>query len=432
MRRICSRLPALLTALAVGVSSLAAQHVASGPWSGGVSSDAATIVARLYTPRFSTLEVSTDAYFSQFASFGETSAQPGDQPEISRFRAVGLKPSTRYYYRIRIGSQRDDQRQGSFTTLPLEGAPVSFRFALSSGASTGSDHAVFAEIKSANPLFYIVAGNLHDAATAASDRTSFRLAYEDVLASTTQGDLYRAVPVVYTWDAFDHGAYQGPVPARAAAHAAFREYVPHHPLADGAVPDGSLHRAFTVGRVRFLILDVRSERDPAAATLLGERQLAWLKGELLEAKEKYPLVFVVSPSTWLSPAASGRDDWGKFPAERAVLSDWLVDQKITGLCFLGGDSSALAADDGSNNRYGAKGGAGFPVLAAGPLDRSRTTGTGPWSHGPVTPGPGEGLFALIEVLDEKGTITVRYRGLNQHGHEKLAFSFEVPAPLAAP
>jgi phosphodiesterase/alkaline phosphatase D-like protein len=428
MLRLRSLLFLSLLVLAGGIVPLYAQSVAAGPWSGGVTSDAATVVARLFSRRLATLEVSASSDFAQFVSFGETSDRPGDQPEMSRFRAVGLTPSTRYFYRIRIGNQRDEQRTGSFTTLPLEDKPASFRFAFSSGATAGTDHGVYSEIKSVAPLFLIVAGNLHDAAFGATDREAFRAAYESVLSSFTQADLYRTVPLVYTWNAHDYGATGGATPARAAAHASFREYVPSHALADPASAEGAINRSFTVGRVRFLVLDVRTERGPAGTTLLGARQLAWLQSELLAAKARYPLTFVISPSAWLSPTPVGRDDWGRYPAERDTLSDWMVEQGITGVCFLTGDGDVLAADDGSNNRYGTRGGAGFPVLQAGPLNDKSTTGSGPWSHGPITPATGEGLFAVVDVLDAEGTISVSFRGLNQHGHEKMVKSFWVPAP----
>jgi hypothetical protein len=278
----------LVLALTAGSLPVVAQSAAAGPWSGGVTSDAATVVARLFSRRLATLEASASSDFAQFVSFGETSDRPGDQPEMSRFRAVGLKPSTRYFYRIRIGNQRDEQRTGSFTTLPLEDKPASFRFAFSSGATTGTDHGVHSEIKSLAPLFLIVAGNLHDAAFGATDREAFRAAYESVLSSFTQADLYRTVPLVYTWNAHDYGATGGATPAR--------------------------------------------------------------------------------------------------------------------------------------------GGAGFPVFQAGPLNDNGTTGSGPWSHGPITPATDEGLFAVVDVLDGEGTISVSFRGLNQHGHEKMVKSFWVPAP----
>lgn len=404
-----------------------AQLVAAGPWSGAVTSDSAVVVARLSTPRFATLEVSPDPYFARPTSFGEMSGRPGDQPEISRFRALGLRPDTKYYYRIRAGEVREAVRTGSFTTFPAEGRAASFRFAFSAGATAGSNHAVFAEIRSRAPLFYLGAGNLHDASGGSTERAAYRAPYEQVLGSVMQGDLYRNVPLAYVWDSLDYGLAGSTAAWRAAAHASYREYVPHYPLASEPLADGPIAQAFTVGRVRFLLLDVRSERDPEGATLLGVWQTDWLKRELLAAKGRFPLVFVVSPSSWISAAAAGRDDWGRYAAERAQLSDWMVAQGIAGVCFLGGDASVLAADDGSHNRYAAAAGPGFPVLMAGPIDRSWAIGAGPWSAGPVVPAEGEGLFGLVEVADAGDAITVTFQGFNQHGHEKLRFSFRVPA-----
>jgi len=425
MRRIG---PSLLVALALlGLAApVWGQLVAAGPWAGAVTSDSAIVVARLSTPRFATLEVSTDPYFARLTSFGEAADRPGDLPEISRFRAVGLSPNTKYYYRIRAGEVRDTVRTGTFTTFPLEGRAASFRFAFSAGATAGSSHAVFAEIRSLAPLFFLSVGNLHDASIGSTERSAYRIPYEQVLGSIPQGELYRNVPLAYVWDSLDYGLAGGTAAWRTAVHASYREYVPHYPLAGEARADGPITQAFTVGRVRFLLLDVRSERDRESGTLLGAWQTDWFKQELLAAKARFPLVFVVSPSSWISAAAAGRDDWGRYATERAQLSDWMVAHGITNVCFLGGDASVLAADDGSHNRYATAGGPGFPVLMAGPLDRSWTIGAGPWSVGPVAPTEGEGLFGLVEVADDGGGITVTFQGLNQHGHEKLRFSFRMP------
>lgn len=289
MFRLRSLLFLSVIALAAGILPLNAQSVAAGPWSGGVTSDAATVVARPFSRLFATLEGSTSSDFAKFLTFGETSDRPGDQPDMSHFRAVGLKPSTRSSYRIRVGAQRDEQRTGRFTTLPWEEQAASFRFAFSSGANAGTDHGVYSEIKSGAPLFFTVTGNLHDAAFRATDRDGFRAAYESVLFAFTQANLDRTVPLVSTWDARDYGAAGSAVPARAAAHASFREYFSFPTLADPATPEGTINHRFTVGRVRFLGLDVRTERGPAGTTMLGARQLAWPKGELLAARERYPL-----------------------------------------------------------------------------------------------------------------------------------------------
>ena len=73
-------------------------------------------------------------------------------------------------------------------------------------------------------------------------------------------------------------------PGREAALATYREVVPHYPLVVGADdPEAPVAQAFTVGRVRFIISDLRSARnrkqdpDGPEKTMMGEGQLAWFK-----------------------------------------------------------------------------------------------------------------------------------------------------------
>lgn len=402
-----------------------------------MTSESAVVVAKLTTPRLATLEVSEDRDFMRRVSFGELTEIPGDQREMAHFRATGLKPATRYYYRIRAGTDRDDDHRGTFVTFPVENEPASFTFAFASCARTGSEHAVFAEIKYHDPLFYLCTGDLHYEDIATDDRAPFRSAYERVLASTTQAELYRNVPLVYVWDDHDYGPNGSDrhSPSRAASHGTYREYVPHYPLASNPQPDGPIAHAFTVGRVRFIVLDTRTERDPEDApdnpqkTMLGAWQKQWLKAELLAARTHHPLVFVVSSVAWISNETTQRDNWGRYTAERRELSDWMVANAITGVCFLGGDAHMLAADDGSHNTYATnRRGPGFPVLQAAPLDQKGSLKGGPWSVPPELPTEGEGQFGLVEVNDQGGNrIEVLFRGLNHSGREKLRLEFSVPA-----
>ena len=84
-----------------------------------------------------------------------------------------------------------------------------------------------------------------------------------------------------------------------AAHEAYRRYVPHYPLA--GQPGTPINQAFTIGRVRFLLTDTRSDRSPrlgareAERSMLGAGQRAWLERELLAARDHYALVVWVNP-----------------------------------------------------------------------------------------------------------------------------------------
>lgn len=425
-------LPAFLTVAAAG------GVVARGPWSGAMTDTSATVVARLHLPAAQTwLELSESPDFDSPRRIEPQPERPGDLPEIARFELTALHPATRYHYRFRRAGAdpgEDDRRdRGGFRTFPRAGDPASFKFAFSACADTGSTHPVFLQILRQEPAVFLHLGDLHYENITWDRRESFRLAYDSVLGSRTQRELYRAVPIVYTWDDHDFGPNGADrhSPSRDAAHATYREYVPHHPLAAPG-PDGPIAQAFTLGRARFLVLDARSARDAATApddaakTLLGAWQKDWLQRELLAARDRFPLIFIVSSVSWVSNEHGSRDNWGRYTTERAELSDWMVAQGIRGVCFVSGDAHMLAADDGRHNDYARGGGPNFPALQAAPLDRYGSIKGGPWSVAPQLPAANEGQFGLVEVDDRGDTLHVVFRGLDQDGREKLRLEFTVP------
>lgn len=402
-----------------------ANLVALGPWSGAVTPYSAVVVSKLNTPRLSTLKVSEQPFFSHAMPIGESAAVPGEQPEIARFTIRNLRPDTRYYYRIRAGAERDDLHQGSFTTFPAEDQPASFSFAFSSAADTGSTHGVFAELKYDKPLFTLLAGDLFTPAAppdSPPDRSAFSAAYNATLDSRTQGDFYRAIPIVYTWRDTD-------CPAVIPARAAFNEYAPHYPLAADADPSfpadhpdtpAPITQAFTVGRVRFLVLDTTSQRR--SGDVLGDWQTDWLQRQLLAAQGRYPLTFIVTALPWIGDPGGPKPTWSDFPAARARLCDWIASQALHGLCLLTA-GPAPAADDGTHAGTDSDHPLGFPVLQAGPLDQPVAPATGRWTVAPAKPRQGDGFFGLVKIEDHGAAIAVDFRGINQDSRELLRYTF---------
>lgn len=70
--------------------------------------------------------------------------------------------------------------------------------------------------------------------------------------------MFRSVPVAYMWDDHDFGPNNsgGTFVGKEVARIAYQQFVPHYPLQAGTgnVP---LQQAFTIGRVRFLLTDLR-------------------------------------------------------------------------------------------------------------------------------------------------------------------------------
>jgi phosphodiesterase/alkaline phosphatase D-like protein len=264
-----------------------------------------------------------------------------------------------------------------------------------------------------------------------TDPKRFREEYDRVLTRPAQAALYQSLPFVYVWDDHDYGPNDGDrtSPTRTVAREVYRQYVPYYPTVAGD-GDAPIYQAFTVGRVRFLLTDTRSNRDPdidpdlAGKSMLGDDQTSWLKQEMLDARGRYPLIVWLNSGPWIDVASDGKDTWGGFSTERQELANFVADNEITGMLMLAGDAHALAIDDGSNSDYSSAGGGGFPVFHAAPLDNHGSVKGGPYSEGTATD---SGQFGLVTVNDDGNqNVSVTLSGRNYTGAEVLSYRFTVP------
>jgi alkaline phosphatase D len=238
----------------------------------------------------------------------------------------------------------------------------------------------------------------------------------------------------------------------------------------GGTNETAIYHAFTVGRARFIVTDLRSERDDVrkkdepGKTMMGSRQKKWFKQELLSARDKYPLIFWVCSVPWLGDAhtnyyrvasnhfgfihhsqltnqpvsttrtnradratRSDQDHWSVFSVERREIADFIKSNHITGLCILHGDAHMLGADDGTHGDYATGGGVRIPVMCGGPLDQTASLKGGPYSQGVYRMQKGEGGFGFVTVTDKGDEIVVQYSGRNHKNDEKISLQFSVPA-----
>ena len=140
------------------------------------------------------------------------------------------------------------------------------------------------EIARTDPLLFLELGDLHYRNLEATDPAPFLGAFDDVLTRPGWAALLRRVPMAYVWDDHDYGPNDADSrsPTRPAARAAYRTAVPDFGVAPGDAP---VNQAFTIGRVRIVMTDGRSERTPAH--MLGEAQTQWLIDEVV-AREPHP------------------------------------------------------------------------------------------------------------------------------------------------
>ncbi|NNM88295.1 MAG: alkaline phosphatase family protein [Phycisphaerae bacterium] len=149
--------------------------------------------------------------------------------------------------------------------------------------------------------------------------------------------LLRIAAVYATWDDHDFGT---PHSNRTFVFSqqslqAFETYWPNPGYGIAHAPGTFCH--FRLGDVAVFLLDDRTFRDPTKAphprTMLGWRQLAWLKRRLLRSRATFKLIVDGDPVLSDYP---GHESWGNFHHERAAFFDWLFGHDVTGVVFLSG------------------------------------------------------------------------------------------------
>lgn len=425
MARFISSILIVATAFALPA---AAQLVKIGPWTGGVTPNTAEIRMILNESRLASLEVSTNKDFNRYVTFPQLGRKPHHPDNLAYFSIHNLEPNTTYYYRVTAGFAKEYLTIGTFKTPAAAGRPASFRFGFYSGHLPGSEAGAFSEIRFQKPLFFINLGNSLSGVNLPEDSENWRTLYQFNLSSFTQAELFRNVPMVYTWSKND---YRG-----AAAHETYRSFIPHYPLpADqpDEIPETAaelkpISHGFSVGRVRFIVLDTETARtapDAEAPTLLGDWQWNWLKSEIRAAAHTHPVIFLISSVAWHAHQAETgpQNHWGFYPAEKQRLTNWLQAENIGGVSILSGNGGILAANVNSSEP------GVLNELQAGMLDARIEPVVGTWSGGQLLPEPTEEFFGIVDIADNRTEIEITFTGMNQHGHERSKISFKVPASV---
>lgn len=381
-------------------------------WCGGVEQTVATVVARLGFAGDARLVVSTSADYSSPTYSGMETA---DAERVVKMSVSGLTANTQYYWATEVDGNLDTNHAGTFKTLPTALTPSSFSFAASADGGSSSNIAVYDHIRSRDPLFFIHSGDLfyHDITT--DDVTLYQRAFRNTLGQGRQAGLYRNVPIVYTWDDHDYADNESNAasPSRPAARTTYQQYVPHHALEAGDPEDTPIYQTFVAGRVRFIILDNRSEAsdqsmaDGPLKTRLGATQLAWLEDVIETANES--LLVICCGVPWIGDA-SDNDTWGDYATERNIISDMLEDNaKTRRTIIIAADMHAVCMDDGTNSQYSTSGtGPGPVVLQFAALDRTGSSKGGPYSSG--APSEGANRYGIVTISDNGTDIYVSATG----------------------
>lgn len=421
-----------LVFLALTFTALAQSPFAGGAWCGNVTPTSATVSVRLNTPSLRVrLVISTNANLSSpvYSSAITTNA---NNDNVAKLSVQGLKPDTDYFYGIEVaGAVRTEEiSRGRFTTFPL--GRGSFKIAFGScGDFRHANQAAYDAIRAEKPLLFIHMGDLHYSDTNSTNPGDYRTNYENVLNHPQQGAMFRSLPMAYMWDDHDYCGNDADSTAigRDTARSMYRERVPHYPIGSAG---GAIAQAFTVGRVRVIMTDLRSSSSPtttkesASKSRMGTSQKNWFKQELLNARDSgYPLVLWVNPDPWIDPAALGSDTWGGHATERTEIANFIRDNRVNNVVVLSGDMHGLAYDDGTHSDYATGGGAPLTVLHAAALSSDPSSKGGPYSGGVF---PGNGQYGILEVYDNGGpSVACRFLGMRAGEGAKLTHIFSSSA-----
>ena len=453
-RRVVA-LAVLLTVLIAGTLGIAAlvQQIAYGPshpqsalaapppapvvwvWSGAPAPTSAAVVARVRDPSADVrLAVSTREDLADPVWF-PASQRPSDDPGLARFDLAGLVPGTRYHYAVEVDGLLVEERQGQVQTAP--NGPADFAFAFGNCARIGSNASTFDRIREAGPALFVHVGDFSYTDFWTDDRDVIRAMYDTQLTTPAMDALIRSVPIAYMWDDHDFGPNDADSTAASgpAAQVVYREAVPHPDLPAGDGPE-AIYQSLTLGRVRFILTDSRSERSPKAApddqdkTMFGATQWAWLHQELDAAAAAGEVVVLVTSVPWNGVAQAGADDWSGYTTERRRLADAIADAGLADqVLMIAGDAHMLAIDDGTHTDFSTSQSGGFPLMHAGAMDQRGSVKAGPYSEGAF---PGGGHFGLASVTDSGSDITITLSGRDHMGAEIVGLTFTVPESALTP
>jgi phosphodiesterase/alkaline phosphatase D-like protein len=403
-------------------------------WTGGITADAAVITARIDRPIPAGIRLEGSS-----KTIMPVLTAPMEKGVLHRFVLGGLKADTTYSYRFvdSAGAALDEETR-VFRTFPAPGKPASFRFAVSSCARATNSPA-FAAIARQTPRFMIHTGDFHYSNIGENQVEIFRKAYNAHLSSPHLRSLLAAVPLMYTWDDHDFGPNDSNKnsPSREASLRNFRELVPHHPLTVASEAAAPVDQAFTIGRVTFILSDLRSQRDPAALRMMSEAQDEWLRKQFLAARDAgSPLIFWVTSVPW-NGRATKADRWQGYPAHRTEIANFIKDSGLAGkVVILSGDAHMTAIDDGSHSDFATNKGAPIRVFQAGPLANVGSYKGGPYSHGAryKTEGKKDYIhqFGLVDVHDDGKRIRVTFsgrQGADGRGDEVLLSERDAEGPI---
>ena len=341
-------------------------YLALGPLLGHVSSTNARIWLQASAPALVSVVVGEEEDLSDRVGF-KAPKLAADSFFSTQIVLRDLEPATRYYYAVLIdGAVATPKPFPSFTTAPSVGTNGHQRFAFVScvGYSGFDSAATWADLATrTNFDLLLMLGDNHYGNVTEPAKHFDWLGVQRRLPG--YADISRRVPQYAIWDNHDYGPdpTDKRQPNKADSLRAFQMLWPNPGFGEKDNP--GVYFKFSRGDLDFFMTDDRYYRDPNNApedghkSYLGEKQLAWLKRELLASKAKIKVLGSGGEWQTHSQAAS----WASFLRERDDLFKFIDENKITGVLLLSGDRHFTAAYQAAGK---------FIEVTTGPLGSKNT------------------------------------------------------------
>lgn len=359
----------------------AAIHVAQGTMVGEVNTTSAILHCRLTSTQkkigfdvpgsagVGRFEYSEKKDFSDSTTTEWLVAKP-EYDYILKTKITGLRPYTRYHYRVVFGSDRDKTTKSdsaTFRTLPGKDSDQAVSFVVVTGMNYMSFHhgilrkgkrngerayqgldkhlgfPGLSAMQHLKPDFFVGTGDnvyydSHDAEEA-TDVTGMRRKWHQQFAQTRFIEFFRETPTYWEKDDHDHryndcDRVGSRPPSSDLGIRIFREQVP---VVDPTDPQAKTYRTFRINKhLQIWLVEGRDYRSPNKMddgpdkTLWGTEQIAWLKQTLLASDATYKLL--ISPTPMVGPDdAYKRDNHTNhkgFRTEGRAFFKWIKDRGL--------------------------------------------------------------------------------------------------------
>lgn len=329
------RLLLLFSLCLSALTAVQGQFITHGPVMGGATDSSIRFYIRTDSARSFEIELDSTATFSSPLIFSNSTQTGLDNSVITNIN--GLQADTKYYYRVRFGTQLDTVKTGHFHSFPTEGQPAHFTFVAGSCQET-ANMKVYDVIPTYNPLFMLHLGDFtypsyQLPSSYPSDGSMIALSYQRRYEELVMKDrLLPYTPLVYMPDDDDNWGisrnyhistgYTGSTGAinnffitdtisqieRNNCLRGYRNFFPGYATVD--TTEGHYH-SFKVGSCEFFVLDTRSMADPlfeafridtssgnwvfdppVGHSIIGQNQMNWLLNGLSNSTAKWK--FIVS------------------------------------------------------------------------------------------------------------------------------------------